>query len=226
MIAGLQIFNDCNTIQFDDNYHAPILISKSTVSVRQRRPAPYDAGSFGALEVFAKDPLLFMGNTYGGAVTVSSREEVYSGFWRFTLVADSFSGTDADVYVFDNAPPQSSGFGLQIYKPDGITLGFDSGSKYLRLSDVLQASSGITSSFSLPSGRQYAAMLSYSRTDIVDGPSEPFQSWFTRREGLSISASSVATSFVAVFKFPSSRSSMRQPGAVAPQVVLADITDY
>lgn len=148
MTAGIQIFNDSGTVQFDQDYTNLALKTKGTFTI----------GSPGYTTVQVancKTPLV--------AVILAGSFAVFQWFSADgTTLNFSVSGTvgaAVTYYVFDQ-PGAPANYGLVVYRADG-SVAFDATKQYARIVGVLAGTSFTDNAgtYSYPAGRTYALIV-------------------------------------------------------------------
>ncbi|HCC4915132.1 TPA: hypothetical protein M5Q67_006140 [Pseudomonas aeruginosa] len=226
MPAGLTVFNDNWTFQINEDYSNVQLKSKGTFTVSSPT-AKYTYSYKGVLFVEGDNPEVYVTGTGSAYIGVGLKERVNNG-WNFTIY--SSTKVTFTYYVFDTNLPPAGTFGLQVFKENG-SLVYDSSWRVLRIIDVFTL--GYPSSQkTYTSGRVYAARLSYSRQNLVQGPivDPRMDSWTAIAiDTFRISSNTVYTDtgrvFIGVFPQEWYLTTPWAWGA-APRVVVADVTGY
>lgn len=153
MPAGLEVVTDSGIVQIDSDSRLWVLIKKGTITVTKfnrnnnTNPTPY-------ISVSGVCPVMFVA---GASIhTVFLYTQKVGSEFRFYLASED-SGT-VEYFIYDQAPPKASNFGLQVFAGDGALV-FDSQDKHLRIVTVLQLNEN--GSVSLPAGKKYAATMTY-----------------------------------------------------------------
>lgn len=136
MPAGLQVFNDSNTVQIDDEYSNLMFIRKGTLTLT-------DGGTLDVVvtnRVSPKVAIRVTDNQASSKSTACLYSVIDSGStrtFRYRVEAGIVGAvTTLEYFVFDRGTPVSSGFGLQTFNSAGELI-FDSGQKYLAIDSVL-----------------------------------------------------------------------------------------
>jgi len=164
MVAGLQIFNDYNTIQIDSSFSNFFLKEKRFVSLISTHP-----GFRGAYETYTaevtfngiKNPLLFIGESSAGVSVIGSVQTGSS----ITYTLNCAVSLSFYVFLYDQTPPVNTGFGLQIFDEKGGLM-FDAGGRLLNiLGSVPLQSFGVSSVLNQSTaGRTLAVKLNTTAT--------------------------------------------------------------
>lgn len=140
-MVGLEVVGAHGSLQINENYENLYLTQKGTISILTGLAStPY------TIDIAGNMPLLFIGPTTTDAhIVVAGRVLISASVWRYTLYAHSLNNPSSFLvnipyYIFDVTVPTDSGFGLQVFKANG-ELAFDSGSKFLRIKQVIQMTS-------------------------------------------------------------------------------------
>lgn len=145
MAAGLQVFNNSNTIQIDSLYKNYRLLSHGFVTITYANDDmnPNTAYVEGIVTVSgAQNPMIALSVN----VNIRSwREQLSADTFRFRFSVDGLSTIprpfNAEYYVYDAPPPTPTnpGFGLQVYNASGQVV-YDSGFGYMRVLGVINQS--------------------------------------------------------------------------------------
>jgi len=183
--AGLQIFNaDGQTVTIDSTYRNLALRSKSIATTDR-------TAGFGSYVDFTASgltmPMIATKTSFGSTANVTNQG---NGTFGFRIYASMATGAQVPYYIFDVPVLSDSRYGLEVFDSTG-NLTFDAtGSKYLRVVDFLQVTSGTTKAYT--PGRDYACI---------------FNDWGLRAEppaknvriyGASINAETMASTLIVV----------------------------
>lgn len=227
MPTGLDIYNDYGTLQINEKYSNLLFMMKGTLTLSTLSDQ-YTNAYKAVLFVAAIDPEIYINGTGAAYVAIGSKTQVSNG-WNFTIYSDR--PVTLTYYVFDTNGLPSGNFGLQVFKEDR-TLVYDSSCKVLQIIDLF--SLGMPSSQkAFPTGKTYAARLTYSRQNLVEGPEVDPQmmgAWTaitldTFRVEANIVYTNTGDTLIGTFPQEWYRSTPWAWG-VPPQVIVADVTGY
>lgn len=226
MPTGLDIYNDYGTLQINEKYSNLLFMLKGTLTVSTLSDQ-YTYSYKAVLYVPGINPEIYINSAGTAYVAIGSKTPVSNG-WNFTIYASS--PVTLTYYVFDTNGLPSGNFGLQVFKEDR-TLVYDSSCKVLQIVDIF--SLGMPSSQrTYPTGKTYAARLTYSRQNIVEGPIVDAQmdAWTAiTLDTFLVWGNTIYTqtgdTLIGVFPQPWYMSTPWAWG-VPPQVIVADVTGY
>lgn len=143
MPEGLLVTNDANFIQIDSLFKNHRLTQQGTISM----PAPTVVGSEwfpnpGSTFITAINPVLAY-RCAGAWAVVSMIRTISATTFKIEAVSDA--AAPVDFYVFDDVPPTSSNFGLQVFDTGGNQV-YDSNDQSLRVLDVFNQGSVLVGS--------------------------------------------------------------------------------
>lgn len=183
MSYGFLAIGGSNFVQVDENYINYSLIQKVPVTV--------SSSGFGYSNYFyAVEPILFVQNL--GPNMVYSSLEYNPSYGRRVVVLGNV-GYSVTAYVFDTGQsPQTSGFGLSVYKSNGATT-YSSNWQVLRIASIQQIPNDTTNfvgpTFSAPYSASWAICMTQPKAFVDDGGGSPISYfWFHGCRNDSISA--------------------------------------
>ena len=229
MTAGLEIFNDSNTIVLESNYSNFMLSAKGSVQT-----TPFNTGA-GGIQYLAtvttdtKNPQIFFSNTNGSFIAIPRIS--LSGTTTTFHINSSTQQVNLSYYIFStDIPPVGGNFGLQVFKEDR-SLAFDSSSKFLRYETVVQTwwGPGINqTTYQLPpSLNTRAVCLTYTRLSYFLISTYPFPRIGAFVDSFRVNQNSIDTQRMQLYVFPGQLDQGFTPVSATPaQLIVADVTGY
>ncbi|WP_320327930.1 hypothetical protein [Pseudomonas sp. P8_250] len=215
MSAGFQSWNDSGTVQIDENYTSMTLVTSPTITINTTDTY---------FDIASANPIVFLGNTSGAYVRMTSRVNLGGSVWRYTFSANV--AINVRLYCFDQAAPSSSNYGMQIFNGSGVLV-FDSNSPFLRLSAIHQVVGTASNSFAVPQdGRAYAAALTYTRLSVQGPILIGQQAWYyTFQDFLQVAGNQLLVTHGQTNRFPGQNAfAYPPPTQNPPQVLMVDVT--
>ncbi|BBC72929.1 conserved hypothetical protein [Altererythrobacter sp. B11] len=174
MPAGLQVFNNSNTVVVDESYFNLVL--------RQKVAATTTATEYSSAPGTSKYPFTYNGPSYPWLAWQCSEALMVQGFtrsgnnWTFVLRCSGPVGTPFTLLVFaEPSPTEDYGnCGLEVFNASGQRV-YHSGAKPARVVDVFVQGAGLPSSNvrTYTADRQYATSMTTPATMNVMQPINP-----------------------------------------------------
>lgn len=223
MPAGLQIFNNSNTIVVDELYQNFMLVSSGQITtVSSGDTYPYYSASFSTTH---QNPQVFFTNT-GTAYISPFFREVSGSTTTLHFFADKEATFNYKMFA-TGAAVLSGTHGLQVFDASG-TIVFDSSNKFLRINSVIQTSGTSAASYpySAP-GRTIAAELSFTRFSVAQIADNPFPILGRFVDSIQVTSTAINTKQILFSAFPGQPDQSYPPQTSnPPQIVLADVTNF
>lgn len=158
MAAGLQVFNDSNTVQVDSTWSNYALVEKFTALSIANPNTGTPLFDFGYRYMAGRDDDLVFVHCKSEFNLVGFN---YTSGQRYLPVATYTSGVPITFYRFRQQPPTSSTYGLQVFNESGV-LCFDALSHFARISLSVNGSYNNllqSMSYGITPGREYALLI-------------------------------------------------------------------
>lgn len=168
--SGLQIFNQDNVIQIDSDYSNLRLVGKYSAT-----PNINDTSTW----VFSRRADLQIPGTFPVVAFICSENTWVSTFTsngiKYARVENN-NGTPVTLFVFDQSPPVSQGYGFEVFNEQGVMV-FSASEKYCRvLGQVSVTYDNPGGTYSYP-GKTLAVIPNNNARTVSAGPSADVSKW-------------------------------------------------
>ena len=225
MTAGIQISGQGGFTQIDSDMHNWRLVKKGVVNLIKFNHNT-NSNDTPPIEVTGVSPIIFFGQA---SIRIAVVSKTRSGSTHSFRVAGDSSGS-VPYYIFDRATPVEGSFGLQLFDGSG-TIAFDSTDKMLRIQGLYSGAGGTISG--LPTGKTYAAGVSFPVMGWVTFTANPFYMSYLLVTATKVSATSIEVGAepVAIAPFEAQQQSANSNFYSSQQnangkLIIADVTGY